>query len=28
LIDRVDATWQALERLGEQTEQTTEETTV
>jgi hypothetical protein len=28
LIDRVDATWQALERLGEQTEQMMEETTV
>jgi hypothetical protein len=28
LIDRIDATWQALERLGEQTEQMTEEATV
>jgi hypothetical protein len=28
LIDRVDATWQALERLSEQTEQMTEEATV
>jgi hypothetical protein len=28
LIDRVDATWQALEHLGEQTERMTEEATV
>jgi hypothetical protein len=28
LIDRVDATWQALERLGEQTEQIMEEVTL
>jgi hypothetical protein len=28
LIDRVDATWQALERLREQTEQILEEVTV
>jgi len=28
LIDRIDTTWQALEQLGKQAEQTIEEATV